>query len=720
MSHVGKASLRTFCVCSASLLSLSFANSAFAQEQEPTATVIDEIVVTAQRREQAIQDVPISVQAFSSETLEDAGVTSTRDLMTVVPGFNLSVKGVFAQPVLRGISTQGTGVDAAVSTYLDGVYQAQPAGQVLELPDVESIQVLKGPQGTLYGRNASGGAILIQTRRPSFDPNGQFSATYGTYNEVNLNGFVTGPIVEDRLAFSLSGAYRSRDPYIEDIIRGGKIGNVEGYTFRGALRLQPNESTDFILSAYHTELDDPTAYLGIAAGGNSLSRLVDPTQPVATEPFTTSVGTLPYLLSESTGVTLNGTIDFGLGTLTSTTGYVDFLADIQQDADMGPAAALILTSLYPSTTYSQEFSFATREFGDWSFLLGAMYLYQDQASDLIVNAGASHVYGNQIAEAYAIYGEAEWSVTDRLTAIFGLRYSTEDREYEGFAGAGLARPTTRVALAEDSWSAVTPRLSLTYELTDNTNIYFTYNEAFKSGTFNPTGLSNTPVDPETVEAFEVGMKSIFSRGTLNLAAFHYTFEDLQLAATVTTPTRTSSLLQNAAAAEIAGLELDGSFYITDAFSISGGFSWLDHEYTDFPNATVNVPFATCPGPSPCGNFATVIDATGLPMSRTPDFTATLNAEYVTPFHNGELKLTGSAYYNSGFSWEPGDRLRQDSYATLGATAGYTPNDSNWAFTVGVRNLTDEVYTIQSADSAGGDAISFAQPRSFFATIRYRY
>lgn len=704
--------------CCASLSILIYASSAVAQEAEPT--VVEEVVVTAQRREQAIQDVPISIQAIAPQALQDAGINNTRDLMAIVPGLNFAIKGVFAQPVLRGISNQGPGVDAAVSTYLDGVYQFQPAAGILELPDVEGIEVLKGPQGTLYGRNASGGAILVRTRRPSFTPGGTFSASYGTYNEIGLNGYITGPIVNERLAFGLSGSYRARDAYIDDLVRGGKIGNMEGYSYRGSLRFQPSETADIILTAYHTSLDDPTAYLGIAQDQNSLSRRVDPTQTVATRPYTTSVGDIPFLLSESSGATLNATFDFGLGKLTSTTGYIDTNAHILQDADMGPARGLLLAANYPAKMHSQEFSFATRDFGAWSFLAGALYLHQDQVTDLTVNAGASHTYGNVVTDAYAAYGEAQWHVTERLTGIFGARYSYEEKDYAGFRGTGFAIPTTQVALADANWDTVTPRVSLSYELNDSTNLYVTYNQAFKSGAFNPSGLINTPVNPETVTAFEVGSKTIFSRGRLNIAIFDYKFEDLQVSATVTTPTGTASLLQNAASAKIRGLDIDGELYLTDSIKISGGFSWLDQSYESFPNATVNVPFATCPGASPCGNFATVIDASGFPISRTPDFTGTLNAEYRRPLAHGELRLTGNAYYNSGFSWEPGNRLRQGAYTTFGATAVYSPEATDWDFTVGVRNLTDEVYTIQSADSAGGDAVSFAQPRSYFVTVRYRY
>lgn len=718
--------VRITAVSSVSLLALGLVSGANAQtvsasgpETPAQASSVDDVIVTAQRRSQAIQDVPISIQAFSAETLQHQGVTSTRDLMSVVPGLNFAVKGVFAQPVLRGVSTQGTGIDSAVATYLDGVYQAAAAGGILELPDIAGIEVLKGPQGTLYGRNASGGAILVRTRRPQFTPAGEFGLSYGRFDEVEATGYVTGPLVGDTLAGSLTGAYRSRDAYIDDLIRGGKIGNLENYSYRGSLRFQPNTAVDVNLTAYKTSIDDPTVFLSVSDGGNSLSRRVNPALPVATEPFTATVGDIPYLLSETTGVTLNADIDLGWGKLTSTTGYVDFNADIQQDADSGPARALLLTASYPSRTWSQEVSVATRDFGPFSFLFGGLYFNQDLASDLIVNLG-QHIYGSQQVDAYAAYGEVQWKMTNRLTAIGGLRYTTEERSYEGFIGSGPARPTNRVAVGKRDWDAVTPRLSLTYELTDDINVYATYNKAFKSGTFNPTGLSSTPVDPEHVKAIEVGAKGTFGRSTLNVAAFNYVFTDLQLASTITTPTGTASLLQNAAEAEISGVEVDGAFQATDALRFSGGLSWLDHEYTDFPNATVNTPYLTCPGVSPCGNFSSVINATGLPIARTPDFTATLTAEYVTRVMNGDLRLTANAYYNSGFSWEVANRLRQGAYSTLGANVVWQPDGSNWEFSLSGRNLTDEEYTIQSADSAGGDAVSYAQPRSFFAKIKYSF
>jgi iron complex outermembrane receptor protein len=188
---------------------------------------IDEIIVTAERRRENVLDVPITVQAFTAATLENQGIDTTRDLMNVVPGLNFAIKGLFAQPVLRGISTQGTAVDSAVAIYIDGVYQASTSAVLFDLGDIDSVEVLKGPQGTLYGRNAEGGAILLKSRQPSFVPGGDISVSYGSYNDRQINTFLTTPLIDNFLAGSVSAFYHARDGYVHDLLRGGNVGDLE-------------------------------------------------------------------------------------------------------------------------------------------------------------------------------------------------------------------------------------------------------------------------------------------------------------------------------------------------------------------------------------------------------------------------------------------------------------------------------------------------------------
>jgi len=680
---------------------------------------IDEIIVTAERRKENVLDVPITVQAFTAATLENQGIDTTRDLMNVVPGLNFAIKGLFAQPVLRGISTQGTAVDSAVAIYIDGVYQASTSAVLFDLGDIDSVEVLKGPQGTLYGRNAEGGAILLKSRQPSFVPGGDISVSYGSYNDRQINTFLTTPLIDNFLAGSVSAFYHARDGYVHDLLRGGNVGDLEAYAFRGSLLAKFAPNVEFTLTGYHGFQSDESAFAGIAAGGNSLSRRVAPALPIALRAFDSTTDLYPYIKGISNGATLNGTIGLGWGELTTTTGYTSTISNAHQDADQGPAAALGIIASYPSVTRSEEISVATQKFGPVSLVFGGLYFGQDQASQIFVNH-ISNVAGKQGISAYAFYAEAQWDITERFKAIAGVRYSDEEREYHGYAGTGPMLPTTQVAQGKHDWDATTPRFSLGYKITDNINAYATYNKAFKSGTYNPTGLKSTPVDPETTIAYEAGVKSAYSTFNFDVAAFHYKFENLQVSATITTPTGTTSVLQNAAAAEISGVEIEGSVKLTQAFKVIGGFSYLDDRYSEFPKANVNTPFPTCPGPSPCGNFANTIDATGFPMARTPRYTGNLTAEYLATLFRGDFRASLTAYYNSGFSWEVANRLRQGTYTTVNANVAFTPPGSRFEYSLWGRNLTSRVYEIQSADSAGGDAVSFAQPRSAGVKVQFKF
>jgi iron complex outermembrane receptor protein len=698
-----------------------------AKQQGATASVdVADIIVTAQRRSERLQDVPISIQTLSAARLADQSITNVRELTTAIPGFNFTTVGAFALPSLRGVASQGTaaGLDPAVPTYLDGVYQSSTIASTFELSDISNIEVLEGPQGTLYGRNATGGAILITTRKPSFDFGGNASISYGTFNDLRESAFVTGGLVPDLLAFSLSGDHHSRDGYVADLVRGGKIADLEAGTVRGKLLLTPSPNVQITLTGMHQVLNDPTSAAGLALGGNSLSKRINPTLAVTTVPFTLTSNVPPLSKNRSDQASLNVHVDTNLGQINSVSGYEKTLSLFNQDADGGPAKGLQFTYRFPNKAYSQEVSFTSRKFGPVSLLAGALYFNQDAVGNLVANA-AQDILGEQKIEAYAVYSELTIAPTGSLTLIGGLRYSHEHRDYVGQL-AILPAPYVTVAVAGKSFDAVTPRLTAKYQITSALNVYASYNKAFKSGVFNPSGLVTTPVSPEKGTAYEVGAKFSAGKVRVNVAAFKYKFTDLQVASTVTNPLTgtTASRLQNAAGASIKGFSLDGNVEVVKEFSLSGGFTYVDAKYTRFPSATVSVPFpvAACPvGAYPCGNnSAATIDASGNPLNRAPKFTGNITAQYKTEAFGGEVTASVTGYHNSGFSWDAANRLRQPAYNTLAANLRWRARGTGLEVSVYGRNLTKELYSDNLAESAGGDLISYAEPRTFGVKLGYSF
>jgi iron complex outermembrane receptor protein len=546
----------------------------------------DDIVVTAQRREERLKDVPIAITAQSAKSLAEAGVTDTRDLARVVPGLTFSLQGPFAQPAIRGISSQGStpGNDPNVSIYLDGVYQVLQPNNIFELPDVSRIEVLKGPQGTLFGRNATGGAIRIFTRDPSFTASGDVTATAAVYDgggfEGGIKGFLSSPIVPDVLAASVAFNYQNNAGYLHDDIHGGRLGFKTGL-IRGKLLFQPSSAARFVLTAYYTERNDDVGQAGIAMDGSTQARLIDPNVIVSTRPFHISQDFKSRADTRNLGVQLNGDVDVGIGKVTSLTSFTRSRFYQHADTDFSPIVYAHYDSVAKDKTIAQELTFASNKFGNISILAGGNYFHDDYALDPLTVVGVIDLYGRVKTNALGLFGEVDWDLTDRFKLIGGLRYSHEKKVYDG----GFP-PAAPFRVGEKSWSRVTPRASAMYRVSDATNVYATFSQGFKSGVFDSLSYSPETADPEKLTSYEVGIKTSSGPIQLNAAAYYYDYKDLQ----VQLFTGFTIVTQNAANASIYGLDLDASYKIDSDFKMSGGLAWIPHaKYDDYKNALISIP-----------------------------------------------------------------------------------------------------------------------------------
>ncbi|WP_081659790.1 TonB-dependent receptor [Sphingobium baderi] len=294
---------------------------ATAPEQRPSESN-GEIIVTAQRQSQIARDVPLSISAQTGEQLQKAGATDTRDLTALTPGLKMDRVGAFSIPAIRGVTTQLTtaGVDVNVATYLDDVYQPSQLTGTFDLPDVERIEVLKGPQGTLFGRNATGGAIRVFTRSPSYTTTGKFVASYGSFNEAIAKGFVSAPIVADKLAASVAGYYRRSDGYNHDLLNdGARVGGDESWLVRGKLRFDPTDRISFLATGFASYRKDGSTNRGLPLNGNT-QYAQDPTVVIPTRPYDTAMNLASNVVRQH-GFSLKGTVDLDAVTLTSITAY---------------------------------------------------------------------------------------------------------------------------------------------------------------------------------------------------------------------------------------------------------------------------------------------------------------------------------------------------------------------------------------------------------------
>ena len=700
------------------------------QPSTPAPDALQEIIVTAQHREERGKDVPLSISVQSGEQLVTAGIADTRDLTIMTPGLKVDRLGLYTQTSIRGISSgvADPGTEANIAYYVDGVYQPSQLSLTFDLDDIDHVEVDKGPQGTLFGRNATGGAIQIFTLKPSFTPGGSVTVGYGNFNSQEYKLYLTGPLVSDKLAGTLSVDYDGSDGYWRNVAqRGQEFGSLSATTTRGKLLFTPTDAASFLLSVQHISREDPGSILGQPLDGNTIARVLAPGTVIATGPWQAAWGPYPpYDHQTNTSASLKADFDLSYGKLTSITGYSENNVHSTLEGDFTPAAISEYQLHIPGRFYSEEMQFASKKTGPFSWESGFFFYDGRESWDpLYVPEADFYVYGTQKDRSYAVFGEANYDFTDRLTAIVGLRFSHEtktlDGSFGGADGAPLVDPSTE--LASKSWNSTTPRLSVRYAISDATNAYFTYTEGFKSGGFVVASLVEQPYNPEKIDAFEVGIKTAQSNFTFDASTFYYKYMDQQVNTTVQINGVPLGLVANAASSKIYGLDLDVTARLSSEFQIYSGLSLLHATYSSYPAATVNGPATVSPlgGPcSLCGNQTEVVDASGNYLLRAPKWTLNISPQYNKKFDSGELDLSATIYHSAEFFFEPLNRLRQPDYTTLNARASWIFGRSGLQLSLWGKNLTNRVIFSGAFQTALADGIQYAPPRTYGAELRYKF
>lgn len=684
---------------------------------------VEEVIVTAQRRAERLQDVPIAITVQSGEQLEKAGVTNLRDLTAVAPGVRIAGAGANTQPSIRGVQSQQTdpGNDPNVAVYIDGVYQANQISNSFDLPDVQQIEVLKGPQGTLFGRNATGGAIRVFTLDPAFTPTGRVSLDYGRFSDVVAKGYISGPLAGEKLAGSLSVFRQDSDGYHRNIVTGeDDVGGIESTVVRAKLLAKPTESMQLLLTlGYMDRWDgDTTPYATI--GGNTIARLF-PGAVFAEKPYEFATSRDDFLDSTVHLASLKADFDFAAGTLSSVTAYNKTDAYYTQDGDASNLDLLFYGLNELQKDFSQELIFSSEKRGRFSAVAGLFYYHADGRYDPLDVLGSFagpvpiFVWSKQVTEAYAVFGEFNFDLTDRLSLTGGARYSDEKRTAHGTFQFGPGPEPDMPRLGSKSWDSFTPRVSLRYRFLEDEHFYATYSEGFKSGGFNIAAADPTPFNPEELQAIEVGVKtSPVRRLSANVSAFYYDYADQQ----VMTVANNFNITANAASSELYGLDADLVARVTDAFTLTAGLALLHAQYDRYPDAAVLEPLvsAACR----CGNTNAVIDASGMTEPRSPKWTLGVTANYAHDFGFGPLELSATAYHSDEFYWDSNERIREPSYTTLSARASWQLRDSGFRVSLWGRNLTDERHSRAVFLLETYDGVSYARPRTYGVGIDYAF
>jgi iron complex outermembrane recepter protein len=687
--------------------------------------VIEEIVVQAQRRTERTVDVPLTITHVTGEQLLKGGIDATNGLGQIVPAFRLDYNGAFAQPTIRGVSTAlaNAGGGSAVGVYVDGFYNASPLTSDFELLNVESIQVLKGPQGTLFGRNTTAGAVLVNTRDPSQETAIRLHGEYSRFNTYKTALYATTGLT-DNVAVDLALDYKAGDGFFRNLTDGDdKVGEHRTWHARAGIMWEgENASVKFRYS--HHDRDDPisvnwsvyqdkdgsfqTAAFAFGIPDSIWGR--DRGELAADPGFT------PAYWSEVDAYQLTFQYDLGWADLTSYTQYRDEASfhDIEVDNTNIPIFRVSFNSVDELTT--QELLLNSKPGGKLDWVAGVFYMKQEagQPDFTIETPAVGTIWSNEIEIiSYAAYFDATWHLSDNLGLTLGARYSEE--ENDGFwdcrpigLAIGFCPDSDQVDTDSSDFS---PRVSLAYSLSDRSNVYATIARGYKAALVNLNGFQVEPIDAEELLSYEVGYKTLGAATRFEASAFYYDYQDLQ----VSTYVGTQSITTNAATSEVYGAELSVAHYFSDAFSANLGVAYTHGRYDEYLEAPANR-FDYTTGLS--DNSPT--DVSGNRMIRSPDWTGNLALDYTTNALGGTINLHGNAYYSSKLYFDAANNNEQGNYSLINLRATWSPADARFAASVFANNVTDEKYITQVLPNGPGTGVSWGFPRMVGISMTYDY
>lgn len=707
-----------------------------------------EIVVYAQKKSagEELQKVPLAITAVGAATLEASHSVDLRDVGRIVPNSQLDGVGTFpgfANFFMRGIgvSTSVRSLDPAINVVQDGMVIGYQAGAVLDTFDLESVEVLRGPQGVLFGRNASGGVVNLRSKRPTGQFGGQFDVTYGNADTLEFRAAVEGALSPDKIYARLSVIKRDNDGFVKNTNDGtfvriptnvnqtgvrtthreGGIPKTDELVVKPTIVFDLNEGTKFTLLGQYQNYDD----------GGGATRVYIPTN-APLRALQTAWGFTPAPGKYRTNMTTEGYTDIeayhligeleqeiGEGKLTAIGAYRHLTYDSTLNVGGDPFDTIVFPD---NKEQSEQFSFEARYnvslSDNFDLMIGGYYLdlTMDVEEYRLIRVTTSPLISNRIniwdqdVESYALFGNIDFRITPELTLSGGVRYSKDKKRMHIIplsvcTGQNFTGCNTTFLNAKRSWDEVTPRAVLTYQFTPDIMAYGSYSRGYRAGNFNAravtVGSAVTPANPETVTAFEAGFKSQFLDDTLrfNILGFNMKYDDIQRIVQVPIPGESPAQnLFNAAKATIQGIEMEISMAPTRGLRFDLNLGYTDAKYDSFNNLT-GLP----PG----------VQATDLRFDRVPKYTlyAAANYDFDLPGDAGEMTAhVGYAFRSHVFTDVLNTRaLEQKAYGLLDASLKYSKDI--WSVSIFGRNIGNVEYADIKSANTGFNAFG-GQPRSY--------
>jgi len=691
-----------------------YAPHAAAQEQEKrggASILLDEITVTARKREESAQEVPLAITAFNSGQLEALKV---RDLMSMSVGMpNVALDDIGTTRGSANFSIRGLGVNSSIASidptvglFLDGVYLGNNVGVIFDMFDVESVEVLRGPQGILFGRNVTGGAILLNTKKPGdeFEASARVAVDGGGDGGLNryIMGSVGGP-VSDTLAIKLSAYYNDDDGWFKNLFDGSDFGAIQQTMFRPVLVWTPNDSTELVLRYEYTDIkgDGPVSQTHTNGSGvpgffvnfdrNSFDFSIDERgfQKVQTD----------FVSAE-----LNIDVGFGDGTITNIFGWRKSDSSANADIDSQPVWIFHAPSWLITDQVSNELRY-NGQFADQANVTVGAYYFENEINyherrELLgiatggVAPGATFDGGGDYdVLTLGVFFAVDYDLSDRLTLNTGLRFTHEEKDANIKSLSALGASCNIVVTKDcpfdfvdndENWDSLSPKIGVTYQLDDEKLIYGHWTRGVRSGgynlrntSFNPADIPG-PFDEETVDSFEVGYKSTQDWGRLNAAAFYNTIDDMQREINLPGPIGVIQLIRNTADATITGLEVDGAFSLTDNFVLLASLGVIDPSYDE-----VKLDL----------NGDGVVDGLdkALDLPRAAELTWSIGFTHDLDVGNrGYLASRINYAYRDKSAYTDSNLGFINEQSILDAGLDFYSNSERWVFSLYGRNLLDEV------------------------------
>lgn len=715
--------------------------------QSPAGTyALEEIVVTAQRREQSMQDVPVAVSAVTATMAADLGIGDPQAMAQLVPGLTYNRQASGTMPFLRGIGTSSSfiGNEPSVAVFVDDVYINNGNAAVFEFNNIDMVEVLKGPQGTLFGRNATGGVVHVRTRNPDFETTGDVSVGYDDFDTITTQAYGSTGLTENIAANLAVYAVDQGEGWGKNVVTGEDVLTNESWGVRSKMLIEPDPSTTVLLGATFNKRESDQGMAQRVVDGYYGFANYSP-EALGADFHDAATNHPQFYDTEYYQFSGKLTKDLDNATFVSITAFGDTDTYFEIDLDASPTNILNGDVIQTGKTFTQEFQLLSPDSSDVEWILGFFYLWDESrfyadfdGLGLAPRGFSQSINAEQETNSYSAFAQMTTEILPNTNLTIGTRYTYDKREQTdgyGVTGSGVFSGPYG---SDETFDSPTGRVSLDYRFTEEVMGYIAYNRGFKSGVYNLPGYDPAttgalpPVEPEDLNAFSVGVKSEFFEGRMrmNAEAFYYDYTNIQVQNNL--PNGAGTILVNGGEATIQGVDMELAFIPMDNLTVNLNLAFADGEYDVFDNGPTFFPLgANAPIAIPAGCNFSVYPTGGTPMAQracslsgnetanTVPFSSNLAVVYTIPADIGTFDLGLSWAHGGDYYFEPHNTeyVQQDITDILNTSVKWTSLDGVYDVRMWANNLTDEEYWSYMAYSAtSGPKGSQSAPRTWGLTL----